>query len=85
MKNNLAIRFLSYSVFIAFLTLAITLAFPIAKPKPAECAGCSILTCYGPRTCGNQCVCIKRGMDLSGSCYSVNKSEPLPFGYSVME
>lgn len=73
------------SVAILLIATGFSVVGFVAQPKRAECAGCSILTCYGPRTCGNQCVCIKRGMDLSGSCYSVNKSESLPFGYSVME
>lgn len=38
--------------------------------KPAVCEWCSSVPCYG--TClGQGCVCIKRGGETSGSCYSI--------------
>jgi len=38
--------------------------------KPATCAWCSPVPCYG--SCyGSSCVCIKAPGEFSGSCYSI--------------
>ena len=44
-------------------------------PAPAECGICSTFECYNSAMCGRGCVCLKRGMDMSGSCYSTNRGE----------
>jgi hypothetical protein len=40
----------------------------------AECAFCSPYECYNSAMCGGGCLCLKRGMDLTGSCVSVDLS-----------
>jgi|LakMenEpi03Aug12_release.lakeMendotaPanAssembly.Ray.scaffolds.fasta_scaffold759416_3 hypothetical protein len=47
----------------------------MAAPPAADCATCPSFTCYNSAGCGGGCVCLKQGMDLSGSCYSTNRGE----------
>jgi hypothetical protein len=59
----------------AIVTAAIVFAaaFAIgnyAAPPKAKCAWCYSGTCYDSSICGSGCVCVKRGLDLSGECAS---------------
>lgn len=47
----------------------------MAAPPSAECGICATYACYNSNMCGRGCVCLKRGMDMSGSCYSTNRGE----------
>lgn len=43
-----------------------------AYAQRAECAFCNSFPCFNSAGCGRGCVCLKRGMELSGTCYSVD-------------
>lgn len=49
--------------------LLLTLAFMAPAPA-AECAYCYSGECYSSSICGSGCVCLKRGLDVHGYCYS---------------
>jgi hypothetical protein len=53
-----------------------------ARPERAQCAFCYNGTCWNSSICGRSCVCMKRGMDTSGSCFSASA---LPEGYTRLE
>lgn len=38
----------------------------------AECAFCNSFPCYNSAGCGYGCVCLKRGGEITGQCYSVD-------------
>lgn len=38
----------------------------------AECGFCSPMPCYGSYGCGTGCLCMKAGMDLAGTCVSLD-------------
>lgn len=41
-------------------------------PPKAKCAYCTFSgVCYDSAICGGGCFCMKRGLDLSGYCYSI--------------
>lgn len=44
----------------------------VAAPAPAGCSFCASFTCYSSSMCGRGCVCLKRGGEMGGSCYSVD-------------
>jgi hypothetical protein len=37
-----------------------------------NCAFCFDSECYSSSSCGSGCICIKRGMDMTGYCASIN-------------
>lgn len=47
----------------------------LAKPTKAACAFCFVAPCINSRICGKGCVCIKRGVEPTGECVSI---EALP-------
>lgn len=53
------------------LACAIGIAFAVG-PSRARCSWCFQGDCYNSSICGSGCVCLKRGLDLSGYCYGVN-------------
>lgn len=57
------------------LTLAATLLHG-GSPPPAKCAVCFTGTCYNSAMCFRGCFCMKRGMDLEGSCFSSGYAPP---------
>ena len=58
------------------LALAVGLAGgTVLAPREAECAACPTYTCYGP--CGGDCVCMKEGLDVGGTCVSFELSRAL--------
>lgn len=38
----------------------------------AECAFCPSFTCYSSAQCGQGCLCLKRGFETGGSCFSAD-------------
>ena len=57
---------------IAFFVLMLMIVAMISmKASYAECAWCPSYACYGPNSCGGQCVCVTGPGGGGGSCYSV--------------
>lgn len=54
---------------VAVLVIAIGMAF---KPSRARCTWCYSGQCWDSGICGQGCLCLKRGLDVSGYCYGVN-------------
>ena len=55
------------------LGLAVALGLVLAGgvvtvPNEAECAYCPTYPCYG--SCGTGCLCLKKGGEISGECFS---------------
>lgn len=50
---------------ITIVVVAIT-----SNPKKAHCAWCYTGKCMNNSICGTGCVCLKKGMDFWGECYS---------------
>ncbi len=47
----------------------------VTVPNEAECAYCPTYPCYGP--CGTGCVCLKKGNELAGECFSAERAPGL--------
>jgi hypothetical protein len=50
----------------------------LLAPRTAPCATCWTGECWNSASCGYGCVCLKRGMDLSGYCYSAEARVRVP-------
>lgn len=66
---------------IAAIALAATLSDGVARPTPAACAMCWSGACYNSRMCFRDCMCLKRGSDTTGQCFSASA---VPEGYSEL-
>ncbi len=43
----------------------------IALTKPCFAAFCPSYTCFSSSACGKGCVCLKKGNESGGECYSI--------------
>lgn len=46
--------------------------------RRAECVFCYSGPCYNSSICNGGCVCLKRGLDVSGYCYSGSLKHQTP-------
>lgn len=62
-----------------FSTVAVGMVlggYALLRPTTAECAFCNTFTCYSSSMCGgSECVCVKSGMNMQGSCASFNVTD----------
>ena len=55
-----------------YLLLTLLLFVPALAPTPAACSYCYTGKCYSGSICGRGCMCLKRGLDVHGYCFSVD-------------
>lgn len=68
-----------------FATLILGIAFALAQgasAPQARCAFCYSGPCYNSQICFRGCMCLKRGTDTKGECFSV---DALPRGGELLQ
>ncbi len=59
-------------VMAVLLALFIGIGGYLLTAKPCMAGFCFTGTCYSSSGCGEGCLCLKKGMELSGECYSAD-------------
>lgn len=60
------------AITIIFVLSLILAGVAVFRVSTARCGMCYSGECYNNIVCGQGCVCLKRGLDVSGYCYGSN-------------